>query len=311
MHAGEFVFTKAQVASAGGPGAFYRLASMLGAGYASGGLVSPLDSWVLSQGFSGAHNGLDMAAPTGTPIHAAGPGRVSFAGWGANNMGGNETHIDHPNGLQTWYAHQSAFAVKAGDIVKQGQTIGAVGSTGMSSGPHLHYMVLDGGWPNVMDPTPYLTGGGSAGSGKGGGFFNPIAGIIDGLVGQFKAAFPQGGFVVDLVGDFAKNMLNMASDAVMNLFGGHSDKGAKGNATLFDGGGWLEQTAGPMLVEHKRTKPDAVLTNEQWAAMYRIADNQRAGAAVHIEHLEVKDVDELIRKQEAARRDSLALAGVL
>ncbi|MEW1813293.1 M23 family metallopeptidase [Pseudarthrobacter phenanthrenivorans] len=284
---------------------------MLGAGYASGGLVSPLDSWVLSQGFSGAHNGLDMAAPTGTPIHAAGPGRVSFAGWGANNMGGNETHIDHPNGLQTWYAHQSAFAVKAGDIVKQGQTIGAVGSTGMSSGPHLHYMVLDGGWPNVMDPTPYLTGGGSAGSGKGGGFFNPIAGIIDGLVGQFKAAFPQGGFVVDLVGDFAKNMLNMASDAVMNLFGGHSDKGAKGNATLFDGGGWLEQTAGPMLVEHKRTKPDAVLTNEQWAAMYRIADNQRAGAAVHIEHLEVKDVDELIRKQEAARRDSLALAGVL
>jgi tape measure domain-containing protein len=271
VHAGEFVFTKEQTSRLG-VGNLYALAR----GYANGGFVSPLDSWVLSQGFHSGHNGLDMAASTGTPVMAAGPGRVSFAGWGAGGMGGNEIHIDHPNGLQTWYAHLSRFAVSLGDMVKQGQLIGAVGSTGMSTGPHLHYMVLDGGWPAYMDPSPYLTGGGKSGSGGG---FNPIVGIIDGLMGQFKNAFPAGGFVVDMVGGFAKHVLTMASDAVMGLFGGDR-KGAKGSATLFDGGGWLEQTAGPMLIEHRRSRPDAVLTNEQFRDFHAIADSVRRGGAV-------------------------------
>jgi len=138
VHAGEFVFTKEQTQRAG-VGNLYALAGAL-AGYAKGGLVNPLRNAILSQPFSGTHNGLDLAAPTGTPIGAAGPGRVSSAGW-SQYGGGNEIHIDHPNGLQTWYAHLSSFAVKLGDMVRAGQLIGQVGSTGNSTGPHLHYMV--------------------------------------------------------------------------------------------------------------------------------------------------------------------------
>lgn len=90
------------------------------------------------------HYGLDLAAPTGTPVIAADSGMVVFRGWDGNY--GYAVHIDHGGGrLVTWYAHLSAFNVSLGDTVKQGDVIGYVGNTGYSTGPHLHFEVHEGG----------------------------------------------------------------------------------------------------------------------------------------------------------------------
>ena len=96
-------------------------------------------------GFNKMHRGTDFAAPTGTPIMASGSGTVTRARWCGG--GGNCVKIRHNSTYQTIYAHMSKFAkgVKEGKKVKQGQIIGYVGSTGMSTGPHLHYEVVVNG----------------------------------------------------------------------------------------------------------------------------------------------------------------------
>jgi murein DD-endopeptidase MepM/ murein hydrolase activator NlpD len=96
-------------------------------------------------GFNKMHKGTDFAAPTGTPIMASGSGVIKKAGWCGG--GGNCVVIKHNSTYQTIYAHMSKFAngVRSGVRVKQGQTIGYVGSTGKSTGPHLHYEVLING----------------------------------------------------------------------------------------------------------------------------------------------------------------------
>ena len=96
-------------------------------------------------GFNKMHRGTDFAAPIGTPIMASGDGIVKKAGWCGG--GGNCIKIKHNSTYQTIYAHMSKFArgIKAGVRVKQGQTIGYVGSTGKSTGPHLHYEVIVNG----------------------------------------------------------------------------------------------------------------------------------------------------------------------
>jgi len=119
-------------------------------------LRAPLDFTRISSGFnprrlhpiSGrvrAHRGVDYAAPTGTPIWAAGDGRVQFAG--RKGGYGNTVVIDHGRGITTLYAHMSRIgrASRTGGRVAQGQVIGYVGSTGASTGPHLHYEYLVGG----------------------------------------------------------------------------------------------------------------------------------------------------------------------
>ena len=90
-------------------------------------------------GFTKHHNGTDFAAPTGTPIMASGSGTVITAGWCGN--GGNCVRIRHNSSYTTGYGHLSKFATKVGRKVRQGQIIGYVGNTGMSTGPHLHYTV--------------------------------------------------------------------------------------------------------------------------------------------------------------------------
>jgi murein DD-endopeptidase MepM/ murein hydrolase activator NlpD len=104
-------------------------------------------------GATAYHAGLDIGAPCGTPIKAAGTGNVISAGFNSGGYG-NMTLINHGNGLSTLYGHQSSIIVSAGQSVTQGQVIGYVGSTGKSTGCHLHFEVRVGG--NPVDPSGYL-----------------------------------------------------------------------------------------------------------------------------------------------------------
>lgn len=106
-------------------------------------------------GRSALHEGIDFNAPAGTPITAAGAGVVVFSGF--NPSYGNQVDVDHGNGLVTRYAHASKLLVKEGDIVKQGQKIAEVGSTGRSTGSHLHFEVRVNG--EAEDPLKYLQAG--------------------------------------------------------------------------------------------------------------------------------------------------------
>jgi murein DD-endopeptidase MepM/ murein hydrolase activator NlpD len=98
------------------------------------------------------HNGLDMAAPKGTEIKARAPGKVTFAG--RNGVYGNMVEIDHGHGIRTRYGHMSAIAVQKGQKVAARDKLGAVGSTGRSTAPHLHYEVLFRG--KTLDPRKFV-----------------------------------------------------------------------------------------------------------------------------------------------------------
>lgn len=110
-------------------------------------LASPMEFSRMSSGFAmrfhpllqkwRAHLGVDYAAPTGTPVRTVGDGLVEFAGW--QNGYGNVVQIKHNNERSTLYAHMSRIDVKKGQRIEQGQRVGAVGSTGWSTGPHLHF----------------------------------------------------------------------------------------------------------------------------------------------------------------------------
>ena len=119
------------------------------------GLIWPVDGVVVS-GFGmrwgRMHEGIDVSASSGTPIRAAAAGAVIHAGW----LGGygNLVVVDHGNGLATAYAHASAILVGVGQQVSQGETVSLVGSTGNSSGPHLHFEVRVNG--EAVDPLLYL-----------------------------------------------------------------------------------------------------------------------------------------------------------
>jgi murein DD-endopeptidase MepM/ murein hydrolase activator NlpD len=125
-----------------------------GNGTSSSGLAWPVNGPITS-GFGprwgSFHEGIDISASCGTPIHAAASGTVIYSGW--MDGYGNFVVIDHGNGLATAYGHQSAIYVSGGSV-SQGQTIGLVGSTGHSTGCHLHFEVRVNGSP--VDPLGYL-----------------------------------------------------------------------------------------------------------------------------------------------------------
>lgn len=98
------------------------------------------------------HSGIDVAAPRGTPIYAAAPGVVTFAGY--NQGYGRMIEIDHGHGVHTRYAHNTSHFVGEGEVVEIGDCIATIGSTGRTTGPHLHFEVLIDG--QQADPLEYL-----------------------------------------------------------------------------------------------------------------------------------------------------------
>jgi len=155
--------------------------------------------------------------------------------------------------------------------------------------------------PTVVDirnlQSLYPGGSGKAGSGE----ENPFDGIIDKLMGQFKEAFPGGGMFIDAAGGLAKSgigqvvqwvqdikdgLKNIASDVVGKISGFFG--GGSATATVYDGGGWLERTGRPQLVQHNKAKPDAVLSSEQWGTMARIAESSARSVPethIHVENM--------------------------
>ncbi len=118
----------------------------------NGGIASPF-GWRFSP-WPEFHKGLDLEANYGDPVRAAAAGTVVSTSWDGGY--GNKVDIDHGNGYHTWYAHLSAFDVRPGQYVRKAQLIARVGSTGASTGAHLHYQImLDG---SAIDPAPYLSG---------------------------------------------------------------------------------------------------------------------------------------------------------
>ena len=97
----------------------------------------------ITQYYTWKHYAVDIANKTGTPIYAADSGEIEVAGWGTGY--GNQILIDHGGGKKTRYGHMSKFYVKKGDKVTKGQAIGEMGSTGWSTGPHLHFEVIING----------------------------------------------------------------------------------------------------------------------------------------------------------------------
>ena len=98
------------------------------------------------------HEGIDIGAPKGSTVVAAGSGTVEVAGYSPYN--GNWVKIDHGNGLETLYLHNSSLKVSSGQRVSRGQKIASSGSTGMSTGPHLHFAVKKNG--SYVNPMNYM-----------------------------------------------------------------------------------------------------------------------------------------------------------
>ncbi len=138
-----------------------RAKAIKGADYSSGEFAFPVNGEITS-GFGGRqspggigstdHKGIDIGVVTGTSVAAADGGKVSLAGW--NGGYGNCVIIDHGNGRQTLYGHLEGYTVQVGDVVGKGQEIGKSGSTGKSTGPHLHFGVKEGG--RFVDPMSYF-----------------------------------------------------------------------------------------------------------------------------------------------------------
>ncbi|GAB4357215.1 MAG: hypothetical protein Fur0042_26600 [Cyanophyceae cyanobacterium] len=150
-----------RVVSPGLPGLSGAEAYIPGASRFSGEYAWPARG-VLTSGYGWRwgrmHRGIDIAAPTGTPIMAAADGVVEFAGWNSGGFG-NLVDVRHPDGSLTRYAHNSRIMVRRGQSVQQGQLLAEMGSTGRSTGPHLHFEIHRQG-QGALNPIGFLPQGG-------------------------------------------------------------------------------------------------------------------------------------------------------
>jgi murein DD-endopeptidase MepM/ murein hydrolase activator NlpD len=119
----------------------------------NGELLWPVSNPVITQYFSSYHQALDIASPAGSKVMASAPGTVIWSGW-KDNGGGFVIDIDHGNGIVTVYNHLGSLGVSVGAKVAAGQRIGAVGCTGVCTGPHVHFEVIVNGV--LVNPLRYL-----------------------------------------------------------------------------------------------------------------------------------------------------------
>lgn len=221
--------------------------------YAGGGRVWPLPNNFRSVSSaygqdrgSYSHGGTDFAAPTGTPVSSSAAGRVVQAGWYGG--GGNTVSVKH-NGITTRYMHLSATLARVGELVRAGQLIGRVGSTGDSSGPHLHFQVERGGGA-TMDPMAFLSGAGDAGlfSGALEAVKKVASKMFDALASKAGSIRPDwlGGLtrafgkkLVGAIPDWVADKLGEAGDTIMGAAGADNaaQKYAKGRLGSFGWGG--------------------------------------------------------------------------
>jgi len=137
------------------PGMAGSCAPGIAGGGGSGGWTLPVTAPNLAQGFYPGHSGIDLAANVGTPALAADTGVVVFSGWVDPDWGyGILVVLDHGNGFTTYYAHLSSINVGCGQQVSRGSSVGQIGSTGNSSGPHLHFEIRSGDIP--VDPAGFV-----------------------------------------------------------------------------------------------------------------------------------------------------------
>lgn len=180
---------------------------------------------------SGRHTGIDIGCTSGSPIYAAHDGVVEFAGW--NGAYGNEVRLRYSDSLVTSYHHMSRTAAYKGDKVSAGKTIGYIGSTGNSTGPHLHFEVRENG--KAVNPIPYLSGGATVPAGIVTadnplvpdvieGPWNAFAGVMDWLA-ETKNWYRMGlillGFILGLIA-----VVGMAKAQALGKLAGNTVKGA-------------------------------------------------------------------------------------
>ena len=118
-------------------------------------LLWPTTSRRITQYYKRGHTGLDIGGPMRSPLFAAESGKVIYAGWNTGGYG-NMVIIDHGGGLYTRYGHSTKLLVKVGDVVSRGDTIALLGSTGRSTGPHLHFEVMTGSISHRLNPLDYV-----------------------------------------------------------------------------------------------------------------------------------------------------------
>ncbi|MFW0120279.1 peptidoglycan DD-metalloendopeptidase family protein [Rothia sp. P5764] len=240
-----FIYGINAAANNGGiSGASSWLSQNFGGGYATGGVISPLKQrYPLSQGYNRVHKGIDIAAPIGTPIYATADGIITHAGAGARApgvWGGNEIHVKS-GGLERWFAHLSEIAVRVGHMVRQGDYLGKTGNTGISSGPHLHFGVFNGGWPNDIDPLSYLGGAVNfdasdlSGTGGGGGGSSIIGILAEKLTAPVRALLDTakqkfgGNVFANIPFNIAQKTLDSVVTWVSSKFGGSESSGMSTN----------------------------------------------------------------------------------
>ena len=203
------------------------------------------------------HRGIDFPVAYGTPIRAWRLGRVRQV-LNMHPSWGNYVQVDHGGGLWSAYAHLSRILASVGQVLGGGQTLGYVGSTGRSTGPHLHWEI----WRNGTRafPAPYLTGsaippagGGLPGMTKGTGT-NPVGDIVKGLLSPLLS--PLMGLKAPFPGVFGQLM-----SAVPGFLGKKALDGAA-NIFKFDDGGQLQP--GLTLAYNATSRPEPVLTGRQW-----------------------------------------------
>ena len=226
-------------------------------GYAKGGLVHPLPNGRLTAGWFGypGHRGMDFAAATGARIRAAGAGTVTHRAYDSSY--GNRVDLAHANGLVTRYAHMvNPAPVTVGQKLKQRQLVGYVGSTGWSTGPHLHYEVIRNG--KRVNPSAYLSGGGDAGVLGGSNLLDGVLRLGDWVAETISAQFKNPDMFQQMASGVVKSVVS-----TITSFG--RGKIEHGGPTLFDTGGWLNP--GMHLVENRTGKPEPVLTSSQWESL--------------------------------------------